>query len=110
VFVVELSDANVQEHAVVVEFVDAALAFIAVAHADPFVHLARLLLADALGGGGLGRVAMARVAGGVVAQNQPVEHHRQKQFEVREVDGDEGRGEEQVRHPDDAPRQQVHQL
>ena len=46
VFVIELADADVQQDAVVIEFMDAALAFVAVPHSVPLQHAAGLLHAD----------------------------------------------------------------
>ena len=90
VFMVELADADVQKDAVVIEFMDAALAFVAVSHSVPLQHAAGLLHADELIVVVRGGEAVLGEAGGVVGQYQVVQQQGQDELVVRLVSGDEG--------------------
>ena len=87
---VELADADVQQDAVVIKFMDAALAFVAVPHSVPLQHATGLLHADEFLMIVMGCEAVLGEAGGVVDQHQVVQQQGQDELVMRLVSGDEG--------------------
>ena len=96
VLVVELAYAYVEEDAVMVELVDAALAFVAVPHADPFEGTAGVVLTDVLFCVEGGRGAVGVVTGGVVDEDEVVAEKGEEELVVGLVGPDEGDEDEQV--------------
>ena len=92
---VELTDANVNEYAVMVEFVHAKAAFIAMFHTHPFRTTTGLFLAELGFESGTG--AMVRVAGRIIFENLVVEEKSKEYLWVVEgVGEEEGREDEAV--------------
>lgn len=94
---VELTNTDVHQNAMVIVLVHAFFAFVAVPHSDPFLNIALHALLDVLGC--IRHHAMVRVAARVVFENQVVADQREAEFERSEgVADDEGEDYGEVDH------------